>query len=181
MGLALIGLIAVQTSLIKDNVDWKKSQFERSVNNALANVSYKLERQENLDKMKRSKAGQRLFQKIDSIHRRSVKHLPSNGFNDTIIIQTENGNFLFSSDVNYGGTSADLFTFDSDINSTGDPYEDLARVTEYSSEMNQLLEEMITGMVSFDPYETIAKRVDRENLDSLLREELNIWGDLNRL
>jgi len=122
MSLALLGLIVVQISLINDNIEWRKSQFKRSVNSALANVSYKLERQEGLDRIKSTQAATRLFDRIDSLQRSAVKKLPSGAFNDTIIIQTDDGNFIFTSDVNYGGNSADLFTFNAkDLKNVANP------------------------------------------------------------
>jgi len=172
-----MGLIVVQISLINDNIEWRKSQFKRSVNSALANVSYKLERKEALDRIKSNQAGQRLFEKIDSLHRTSIKKLPSGVFNDTIVIQTENGNFIFTSDVNYGGSSTDLFTFNAkDIKNVSNPLNELKRITEYSPDISLLLEEMISGMMSNDIFQSMSERLDVQYLDTLIGEELKTWG-----
>ena len=177
MSVALLGLIAVQVSLINDNVEWRKSQFKRSVNSALANVSYKLERQEAISRIKSNKAGQKLFDKIDSLQRLSAKKLPSGAFNDTIIIQTDDGNFIFTSDVNYGGNSTDLFTFNAnDIQSVANPLNELKRITEFGPDISLLLEEMIGGMMSNNIFQTMSERIDVQNLDTLIGEELAIWG-----
>ena len=177
MSLALIGLIGLQISLINDNMKWKQSQFKRSVNSALANISYKLERQDALNRIRSNRAGQKLFEKIDSLHRTSIKHLPSSPFNDTIIIQTDKGNYLFTSDVNYGGTNAEIFTFDArDIQAVNNPLMNLQRITEYAPDVSELLEEMISGMISNDFFQSIGDRVNVDELDTLIREELEIWG-----
>jgi len=177
MSLALMGLLVVQISLINDNIEWRKSQFKRSVNSALANVSYKLERQEELDRIKSNQASQKLFEKIDSLHRSSIKKLPSGVFNDTIVIQTENGNFIFTSDVNYGGSSTDLFTFNArDIKNVSNSLNELKRFTEYSPDFSLLLEEMISGMMSNDIFQSMSERLDVQYLDTLIGEELKTWG-----
>ncbi|NND78100.1 MAG: HAMP domain-containing histidine kinase [Flavobacteriales bacterium] len=175
MGLALVGLIIVQILLIKDSVDWKRSQFERSVNTALANVSYKLERQEEIKKIKKSRAGRKVFQRIDSLRKSSVFDLSAEHLGDTMIFQTDNEKFVFSSDIDHEGNST-AFTFEiQEISVDKDPYKELKKIAN-PFEYKDIWEEMVVELTSGGLTKRIKDRIDLQTLDSLLQEELKIWG-----
>ncbi|MEM7160798.1 MAG: HAMP domain-containing sensor histidine kinase [Bacteroidota bacterium] len=176
MSLALVGLIVVQISLINENIEWRQQQFKKSVNRALSNVSFKLERHEALNRIKSNRAGHRLFQQIDSLHKNSFKHLPTGSFSDTIIIETEDGNFIFTSDANYGGTYAEINTIDAKgIQTAANSLNEIKKITQYSPNVSELLEEMISGMMSSEVFRDMDQRVDLSLLDSLIQNELKIW------
>jgi two-component system phosphate regulon sensor histidine kinase PhoR len=79
--LALVGLVSIQLYWIKNALAVKEANFDRSVNEAVTNVIYKLEKLEVADRIKnRIKKGRpntSIYSTIDSIHNMFTKEMES--------------------------------------------------------------------------------------------------------
>lgn len=174
ISLALLGLIVVQVTLIHDNVEWRKSQFKRSVNSALANVSEKLEWYEALSRVKQDQAGNRILERLNEMHAVSLAESNESGQIDSLVVQIENGNVMI---MGTGRSKIhDDFIFESDDPSEFNEYVEF-NYTEHDLTVEmELVEELVTSLSRNTPTLEIRERIQQEILDSLIREELKIWG-----
>ena len=174
ISLALIGLIAVQVTLIHDNVEWRKSQFKRSVNSALANVSEKLEWHEALTKVKHDQAGHTILKRLNEIHTVSLAETNELGEMDSLVVQIDNGNVKIASSGGVNGREEFFFETSekSDLNNfIKKDYSEHDLTVEM-----ELVEELVSNLSRSTPILEIKERIQQEILDSLIQEELKIWG-----
>lgn len=172
--MALIGLIAVQVTLIHDNVEWRKSQFKRSVNSALANISEKLEWHEALARVKHDKAGHRILKRLNELHTVSLAEINEKGTMDSLVVEIENGKVLISN-AGESRTNNQFFFEKTDYSDTEEFIDISYSEHDLTVEM-ELVEELVSSLSRSTPVLEIKERIQQEILDSLISDELKIWG-----
>jgi len=178
ISIALIGLISIQSFWIENSIELRNAQFAYSVRSALASIGYQLE--------------------IMDAKKRNQKH----GFSGNWLIpfDTLSGNnplpVIGSKPITHSDSIVH-FTEESRITSTyksqeitgvlkeersiliqprGQNDSTLVLGDQLSPQPIQLFEEVFTGFLKFDLYESINKRINKRTLDSLIHAELDARG-----
>jgi two-component system phosphate regulon sensor histidine kinase PhoR len=178
ISLALIGLISIQSFWIENSIELRNAQFAYSVRSALASISYQLEA-------------------IDT-HKRRQKH----GFsgNWSIPFDTLTGSKPLPIINSNSGITADTIVHFTDKSGISSILETKHVNVVYSEEKSivipaslsrdsilvsnnilnskpvEITEEIFSGFLKFDLYESITKRINKRTLDSLIHAELDARG-----
>jgi two-component system phosphate regulon sensor histidine kinase PhoR len=163
---ALIGLVVVQTTYIKNTITLKEAQFRYNVNLALVEAAQSLERQDAIERMKQSQASQRAMFQLDSIQRVMTQGWDSdNGYyqKDTVIL-SEDGGYTMSYTSSMG-TGAQTTTQTSVINQVG-----MQRST------NSIVVDMLSGIMDMNFMRPYEQRLDLRDVDSLVIQSLEKFG-----
>lgn len=157
IAVALAGLIAVQVYWLRSTIALKEAQFQQSMEQALLEVSDRLERVEKMADLGRHAAGQRLLHRLDTL-RKGVP-LPDQG--------------LLSANSPWENGYA--------VDSAARQLQLSAREEE---EYEALVADMVRGILALELSRDIAERIDPALVDSLLNVELSriglppphVWG-----
>lgn len=151
IGLALTGLIAVQVHWLRSTIALKEAQFHEGVENALYEVSDRLERVEKMADLTRHRAGQRLLARLDTLRHQQVG-----------VMANETG----SPDPNGGGYRLAVDSLGERLRLSG----------EQEEEFEALVADMVRGILALELQRDIRERIDPALLDSLLKVELGVIG-----
>lgn len=157
---ALVGLVVIQVYWIDSAVKLKEDEFAREVKSALTNVVGKLEQLEEVERVKQYQERQRLLMQ------RSQQYRTSNDF-DTSLIVKENGVVYKIQESKRSGKN-------------GEQYQKIVQSISPNNHMNGGLSFDVQGFGQMtwgtffetDPHQHFLQRVDKTQLDSLLRHEL---------
>lgn len=149
ISLALIGLVSIQVYWIDNAVKVKQLVFDRSVNEAITQVIYRLEKSEMTDQIRQKESffnrGSDIFRSIDSINFLYYQELES--------LQSKGTDPLLPSD------SAAR-----------------RRLTELLQNKSSLFNDVFEDMYTFRHFLDIERRITSAHLDSLVRNELSRKG-----
>lgn len=156
IGLALVGLLAIQVKWVRDTKLLRQSQYHRSIDNALHAVSDRMERIERMQVLQGHKVGKRLLQKLDEHRDNEVKRL---GVRDgTGVIVEKDG----STEVPSG--MEERVTNETPVQQTS------------GEDQEELITDMVRGILASELARDIQERIDPHLLDSLLKEEMTANG-----
>jgi two-component system phosphate regulon sensor histidine kinase PhoR len=149
ISLALIGLVSIQVYWINNAVKVKQSVFDRSVNEAITQVVYKLEKSEMTEQIRKKESffdrGSDIFRSIDSINLLYYQELES--------LQGKGQDQLLPSD------SAAR-----------------QRLTEMLRNKSSLFNDVFEDMYAFRHFMDIDQRINQGHMDSLIQNELSRKG-----
>jgi two-component system, OmpR family, phosphate regulon sensor histidine kinase PhoR len=202
ISISLIGLVGIQLYWIKNAILVKEANFDRSVNEALTNVVYKLEKIEITKQILTfNKQSEKFLNTIDSLNKQYLtnfkkinnknKNKPKrpNIYTSTNVqfgyTQLENGKIIRSFDTNY----VDENTTDKIFGGIGIPSTpDSSMLQEHEPEKNinynqnievekflnrtEIVSEIFKNLFNVKHQQTIEKRIDPKLLDSLIKTEL---------
>ena len=199
---SLIGLVGIQLYWIKSAIQVKESNFDRSVNEAMTNVIYKLEKIDLARQIQTfNKQSEKLFYTIDSLNKQLF-----DDFKKTINknrYKQNNVNFYTTASVQFGYTQREngkiISSFDSsytDINPpskiyqgieiAGNQYTSDKKTHEFEKKINynpniefekffnrtDIVSEIFKNLFNVGHQQSIEKRIDLKVLDSLIKTEL---------
>ncbi|HOW24207.1 MAG TPA: HAMP domain-containing sensor histidine kinase [Bacteroidales bacterium] len=149
ISLALIGLVSIQVYWINNAVKVKQLVFDRSVNEAITQVIYKLEKSEMTDQIRKKESfynrGSDIFRSIDSINLLYYQELES--------LQGKGQEQLLPSD-----SAASR------------------RLTELLRNKSSLFNDVFEDMYAFRHFMDIEQRISPAHLDSVIQNELAAKG-----
>ena len=154
IGLALLGLLAIQVKWMRDTKLFRESQYHTSIDNALHSVSDRIERIERMQVLQGHKVGKRLLQKLDA-HRNNAGKL----------LDVGNGNVPVGEVV---PTASGAMDPHGSNRTSEDPIA--------GEDQEELITDMVRGILASELARNINDRIDPHLLDSLLKEELNANG-----
>jgi len=196
LGIAMVGLIAIQVFWVKDAITLKESQFKQEVMAALVNASHQLERQEALAHMREHDQRRELMNEIDSLHKsllsehyrlrtRSFSNLDSshsssvevhivrNFEGDTLQVEIENGsNFEFKQQL-----AIDMDSLEVELHSASVALQDLMEINGQEFDFARLPQDPNQFTFTSTPFiKPIYERISPGGLDSAIQEQLQQRG-----
>ncbi len=194
MGLAMIGLISFQLYWIDSLVSANEERFRKDVLDALNTVANKLEKQETYAALQKLNYVNSPLYNDDQIHLRSTQNNEAikAGNNGRIVERGNQQIFYFADTVNEGGfefvvnfsSVADRFFFENSPPPPGTPNEMIAerdvKIQELESKLARVSRkyELTFDVVKdlMGPNKSITSRFNPQQLDSLLKNELDSKG-----
>jgi two-component system phosphate regulon sensor histidine kinase PhoR len=201
---ALIGLIVIQLYWIQNAINVREENFTKSVNDAISNVIYKLEKQEAIAEIKRSMSfrerGNELYSQIDSVkdlYLQELALLSSRGIADTLYYKdTSNITIQYQEDkqpesvAHYDTTFVGVISRRiRDINTriyageSGDKGAPASiqkrqneRIRKLYKEKTSLINDVLADMFNLRKRRSVESRIDFRLMDSLISAELNDKG-----
>ncbi|HQW04973.1 MAG TPA: HAMP domain-containing sensor histidine kinase [Flavobacteriales bacterium] len=157
ISIALLGLMGIQVKWMRDTMDLREVQFQRSVDNALFAVSDRLEQLERMHVLKRHGAGRRLLGKLDATRR------ARSGQQDVHehMMMHEDPDPMVPTTPPYPPVADGL-------ERTWDPQEE--------EDHEALITDLVRGILASELVRDIQERIDPGVLDSLLMEEFKANG-----
>lgn len=156
IGMALLGLLVIQVKWMRDTMALREAQFQRSIENALHVVSDRLEQLERMHVLKGHQVGKRLLQKLDDKRNSSGTRSKQNGA----------GGLIGSGRDTAEGTAV-----------MGEQANAIQVLRSASSEdQEELITDMVRGILAAELVRNINERIDPHLLDSLLLEEFETNG-----
>jgi two-component system phosphate regulon sensor histidine kinase PhoR len=147
IALALLGLVSIQVYWINNAIKVKETNFNRSVNEALSNVIYKLEKIEVANQIRQKASffdrSSSLIESIDSLDYLYLQEL----------------------DANRG-----------DRQSRGENVQSEKRIQELMEQKSSLFNDVFEDMYTFRHFIDVQERIEETVLDSLIRIELLLKG-----
>lgn len=159
---ALAGLVYIQTQWVRNTITLKEAQFNEGVDNALINVSERLERLEALRGIRSHEGGRRVLARIDSLEEaRSQEEVGDTG--SEAYVTDPSGQVTI---IHRGGEviTEDYAGLDSLVDGTSGSLNDEA------------LNDLLRGLMTAEMFRSITERIDPRLLDSLLTAELHRRG-----
>ena len=156
IGLALVGLLAIQVKWMRDTKLLRESQYHRSIDNAMHAVSDRMERIERMQVLEGHKVGKRLLQKLDA-HRNNAGTRLNGGSGTGAIVEKK-------------GTPAGPGGMEEQV-TNGTPVDPTME-----EDQEELITDMVRGILASELARDIKERIDPHLLDSLLKEELTANG-----
>lgn len=153
---ALVGLVAMQVVWIRKTVSLREEQFERAVDNALFDVSERLERSERMTELRRHRTGRRLLVKLDSLRNAESVTAEDEGA-DPLPIPDEEEDFLIPLEEPLA-QSAEAPSAE--------------RLREEHQDYEEMVADMVRGILASEVRRGISRRVQAPMIDSLLRTAL---------
>jgi len=167
ISVALIGLMGIQVKWMRDTMDLREAQFQRSVDNALYTVSDRLEHVEKMRDLKRHKVGRRLLRKLDALRHANDEEGLVNDADMVVGNDTEPA----PPDPPLDPEIQDMLGSDEEDGGTPAP-----AVDEQSEEHEALIADMVREILAKELARDIRERIDTRLLDSLLTSELQAAG-----
>jgi two-component system, OmpR family, phosphate regulon sensor histidine kinase PhoR len=167
ISIALIGLISIQSFWIENSIELRNAQFAYSVRSALASISYQLEVIDTQKRRQKHGFSGNWSLPFDTLN--GSKPLPVIGDrsvsnNDTVVHFTkESGVSSVLGGSNVNGVQRE----EKSILISGSPL---------NSQPVEVIEEVFSGYLRFDLYESVTKRINKRTLDSLIHAELDARG-----
>jgi two-component system phosphate regulon sensor histidine kinase PhoR len=204
--IALIGLVGIQLYWIKNAILVKEANLDRSVNEAMTNVIYKLEKIELVRQIQTfNKQSEKLFYTIDSLNKKLFedfkKSVNNNKYSQTKIniysstsvqygyTQREQGRIIKNFDTTYLDiTPTDQLNKGVEIPSNQSSFVNPKKSTIKNLDYNQSIEfekffnrtdmvsEIFENLFNVQHQQSIEKRIDFNILDSLIKAELSSKG-----
>lgn len=165
ISIALVGLVAIQVVWIRKTIALREDQFVQGVGNALSAVSERIERTERMREMKRHRAGRQLLFKLDSLQ--SIAEERDAREEQTPEEEAALEELLLDGEGLMGVPEAPEPPAEMQAPSAmneGHPFD--------PQEYEQLVTEMLRGIVQGERSTDIRRRMDAHLLDSLLGAEL---------
>lgn len=158
ISVALMGLMGIQVKWMLDSMSLRGTQFERSVDHALFNVSDRLEQVEKMHDLQRHKGGRRLLRKIAAMRRAQ---------DEALALGTENGMDTPPPPLDFPDLS-------------GQPEEEhmeeatdtVGWTAEDAADQEVLVADMVREILANEGPRDIHDRIEGPVLDSLLNVEL---------
>ncbi|MGY6562334.1 MAG: sensor histidine kinase [Luteibaculaceae bacterium] len=187
---ATLGLVSIQLYWINNSLELKQSQFKQSVKAALFSVSDDLSRMEAYERMRADEKGKELFLKLDSVKRERAYYRDLFAVRKDTVIQTKQGDINIKIVEQSSSDSTGSVLAQSKIVSrqfktpTSSEFgygkgrigndTQLADAFDERSFFNQstIVDDILSGLLAFNNYQGMEKRLSVETLDSLLKVEL---------
>lgn len=166
ISVALLGLMGIQVKWMRDTMELREAQFQRSVDNALFTVSDRLEHVEKLKDLKRHKAGRRLLRKLDELRQESL-------LQEEVEEEAIEGTELDTAPV------APEPPMDPEMPDEPVTIEDGASTTVadgHGEEHEAMIADMVRAILAKELSRDIRDRINTRLLDSLLSSELHASG-----
>ncbi|MBK8498428.1 MAG: HAMP domain-containing histidine kinase [Flavobacteriales bacterium] len=162
ISIALVGLVAIQVVWIRKTMALREDQFAQGIGNALSAVSERIERTERMREMKRHRAGRQLLFKLDSLQSLAAQ---IDAHEDQLLEEET--------------ALEELQLEGEDVLEAPEPPPDMRAPSSMHEghpidpqEYEQLVTEMLRGIVQGERSADIRRRMDAHLLDSLLGAEL---------
>jgi two-component system phosphate regulon sensor histidine kinase PhoR len=170
---ALIGLVVIQIYWIDNAVTLKEEDFKRNVRSALFTVTNKLEKIDAVNRIKAHTEGQQLFnQRFNMIH----SSLQNNNFDTTSIVKKDGVTYKVNEKQSKDGSVYQKSVHSVLPNGHVDYQISVQGVGQNilnnGNRQPSLLNEMLENLFETNKYRTIQERIDKSDLDSLLKLEL---------
>jgi two-component system phosphate regulon sensor histidine kinase PhoR len=173
ISIALIGLIAIQSYWIENSIELRNAQFAYSVRSALASMSQQLEIQDARNRLNKYGYDGQWLSPFDTLENNNPSALLGLKEKDY-----DSGNDE-SITINYSTQFADGVSKEQKrIVVQPKKSKDRSAIfkEDETVEPAEFMEEVFSGFVKFDFYESLTKRVNQRMLDSLIRFELDLRG-----
>lgn len=169
--IALLGLVGIQVKWMRDTVELREAQFERTVDNALFAVCDRLEQVERMKDLKRHRAGRRLLRKLDAMRHSSAEQ----------VAMREEEVLMPDSEEHWAAPEAP----EAPVPPEGGMPEQEALLHEMvqvdHEEHEAMITDMVRGILANELARDIRDRINGRTLDSLLNEEFVSNGFLGEL
>ncbi|MBL7953191.1 MAG: HAMP domain-containing histidine kinase [Flavobacteriales bacterium] len=162
ISVALIGLMGIQVKWMRDTMELREAQFQRSVDNALFTVSDRLEHVDKMGDLKRHKAGRRLLRKLDALRK---AHLDEEALveESTVIGQDSGAELPSPPEMPEAPLSIEEGERASAVAAPGEDHE-------------AMVADMVRAILAKEVSRDIRERINTRTLDSLLASELHASG-----
>lgn len=168
MSLALVGLVVIQLIWIDNAVTLKEEDFKRNVRGALFSVTAKLEKIEAVERIKKSRKGQQLFnQRMNNINNQPVNGV----YDSSAVVQKDGVTYKISEK-----TSGDGKTYQKSIHSVSPNGSMGFQVNIQNGGDVNMVNEMFNDLFEANRFKGIKERVNILLLDSLIKLELKNRG-----
>jgi two-component system, OmpR family, phosphate regulon sensor histidine kinase PhoR len=175
---ALIGLVAIQIYWIDNAVSLKEEEFKRDVRSALFSVTGKLEKIDAVNRIKAHQKGQQLLnQKMNRINN-SIQ----NNYDSSAVFEKDGVTYKINEKQSKDGTVYQKsmqtispngqVAFELSIQGPGQIKVNGVNSVSVQNNQSSVLNEMLENLFEVNQYRTILDRIDKNLLDSLLRNEL---------
>lgn len=174
ISIALIGLISIQSFWIENSIELRNAQFAYSVRSALASIGYQLElidTQKRIQKHGFSGNWQVPFDTLSGTKPLSIiNSIPANQ-KDSVVHFTEESSLLSKQITGVYREEKSIL-----VQPRNKKDSLLISENQFTSQPVEVFEEVISGFLKFDLYESITKRINKRTLDSLIHAELEARG-----
>lgn len=179
IGVALVGLVAIQIYWIQNSVALRDAQFRRSVKTAMAEFNHVLEREEAVERMKKHDLGRKMLTELDSIKKARPKgrlwvtHEGNGG--DTALYINETGEYAFK----FANQKATTRFFDGlpEMTADGGLEMDDDELL-FNEAQTELLTELVAVFLQLKMGTDFMSRHSVESLDTLVHKNLKEVGGI---
>ena len=166
ISIALVGLVVIQGVWIRKTIALKEEQFTHGVDNALFTVSERLERMERMREVQRHRSGRRLLARIDRIRAEQMEM-------EALRAAAEAGDDGMDM---HAPTDTD-FAVSPDPPIPPEPMMEATAAPEIDpEEYEELVTDMVRGILTSELARDVRDRIDPQLLESLLNAELAAAG-----